>query len=364
MFVKTHGSQFSLQGNEFRFSGANNYYLGIKSKLMADDVIRMAHSLNLTVLRIWGFCDDRTSEPSVNFHNISTSGVASYKEGPNGLERLDYAVYAASKAGIRLIVTLVNNWEDYGGIPQYMRWLSLSKKEQFFTEDRAKAAYKNWVSHLLHRENIFTKRAYKDEPTIMAWELINEPRLKDRPTPIITDWVEEMSKFVKQYDPNHLVAVGDEGFINRPTTDDWTRNGSEGVDFEAFLKLPSIDFGTFHLYPDAKHWNRSSEWGLEWIRDHAKLARSWNKPVILEEYGYPDKNNRPRIYKQWLEEVYQEGLAGDCIWMIAGKHNEQGEQYPDYDGFTLHEGDPILQTLHDHALRMSNSKRPLLYTSD
>jgi mannan endo-1,4-beta-mannosidase len=37
-------------------------------------------------------------------------------------------------------------------------------------------AYKNWISHLLNRENTYNGLLYKNDPTIFGWELANEPR--------------------------------------------------------------------------------------------------------------------------------------------------------------------------------------------
>jgi mannan endo-1,4-beta-mannosidase len=40
------------------------------------------------------------------------------------------------------------------------------------------------------------------------------------------------------------------------------------MDFEANLKLSNIDFGTFHLYPEAWGETPAEEWGLGYIQAH------------------------------------------------------------------------------------------------
>jgi mannan endo-1,4-beta-mannosidase len=47
-------------------------------------------------------------------------------------------------------------------------------------------------------------------------------------------------------DSNHLVALGDEGFYNRPGQP-YPNGGSDGVDFDANLMISSLDFGTLHV---------------------------------------------------------------------------------------------------------------------
>ena len=61
---------------------------------------------------------------------------------------------------------------------------------------------------------------YKEDPTIFAWNLINEPRceswLVEGCEGRLQGWIEEMSAYVKLLDPNHLVTVGGEGFYAGP----------------------------------------------------------------------------------------------------------------------------------------------------
>ena len=124
-------------------------------------------------------------------------------------------------------------------------------KELFYTDAALRQEYKNWVKQLVTRTNTVTGQAYKDDPTILAWELQNEPRAegyeKSKGLPvgkIVCDWVWEMSAYVKSLDSNHMVAVGDEGFRTEGSTKEphaWINNGYEGVDWVCNLKSPSID---------------------------------------------------------------------------------------------------------------------------
>lgn len=128
----------------------------------------------------------------------------------------------------------------------------------------------------------------------MAWELANEPRCgadDERNLPrspdgcdpeLVTGWIDEMSTFIKELDPYHLVTWGGEGGFNEES-DDWAYDGTDGGDFDAELALENIDFGTFHSYPD--WWTKTVEWTNQWIRDHAESQRQIGKPVVHEEYG-------------------------------------------------------------------------------
>lgn len=46
----------------------------------------------------------------------------------------------------------------------------------FFTDPGARKLYRAHAAAIAGRNNSITGRMYKDDPTIMAWSLINEPR--------------------------------------------------------------------------------------------------------------------------------------------------------------------------------------------
>lgn len=62
---------------------------------------------------------------------------------------LDFVISEAKKYGLRLILSLVNNWDDFGGKKQYVQWARdhggqyLNSDDEFFTNVVVKGYYKN-----------------------------------------------------------------------------------------------------------------------------------------------------------------------------------------------------------------------------
>ena len=342
-FVRQCGREFSLDHRTFYFGGTNNYYLHYQSHFMIDDVLKDASAMQLAVLRMWGFLD---GTPSNGIVLQPTPGV--YPE--DNYERFDYTVWRAGQVGLKLVIPLVNNWNDFGGMNQYVTWFNASKHDDFYTNEQIKTAYKNYVHHFLLRKNRYTGLRMIDDPTIMTWELANEPRCESDPTGnTLLAWAHEMSMFIKNIDRRHLVSVGDEGFYNYAGNSDWTRNGGEGVDWKRLLSLPTIDYGTFHLYPDG--WGKDAAWATQWISDHIHDGHSIGKPVVLEEYGWLDLSTRDAIYQSWTDTVYKEGGNGDQFWILTGLQDD-GTLYPNYDGYRVTYPSSTATILANHAIKM------------
>lgn len=377
-FAYTQGTRFMLDGSPFYYAGTNCYYLTFKSQEAVDSVFKDAEAMGLKVIRVWGNLDvgvktgttDSEGKPVFTNNNDGPGekdgiyfqyfdkdlGKPVINEGKDGLQKLDYALYQAEKHGIKLLITFTNYWDAFGGMGQYIKWaqelgITGLKKDDFYTNETLKGWYKDYVSGLLNHTNPYTGRKLKDEPSVFAWELANEPRCntdaqcKDN---ILYNWAKEMSEYVKSVDPNHMVSLGDEGFYNKPygyyneyTTSNYAFYGAEGVDFEKLMTIDTLDFGTPHLYLDQwgmKHTGTGQD-DLLWFKIHGETCAELGKPVILEEFGLTNRTIRDSEYEQWFEvlegNVYETvEYAGTNYWMIASYID--GALYPDYDQYTVY----------------------------
>ncbi|MGV7428840.1 hypothetical protein PJI19_29255, partial [Mycobacterium kansasii] len=82
----------------------------------------------------------------------------------------------------------MNNLHAYGGKTQYVQWawnegLGLSSSnDSFFYDPTTQNYFKNFVKTVLTRKNTITGIEYREDPIILAWELINEPRCTSDPS--------------------------------------------------------------------------------------------------------------------------------------------------------------------------------------
>jgi mannan endo-1,4-beta-mannosidase len=365
-FVRRIGSRLELRGSPFRVVGASNYYLMYKSPLMVDAVLQAAAASGFNVMRVWGSIEIGREDGSESIHGKADgayfqywNGAApAYNDGPDGLQRLDYVVYRASQLGIRLVIPFVNNWNDFGGMDQYVRWRGGRYHDDFYTDSLVREWYLAWIGHLLNRVNTYTGVAYKDDPTILMWELANEPRCRGTgtypasphcTTQTLIEWAAEASAFVKSLAPDHLLSIGDEGFFCFPGADDWTADCSEGVDTLALAALPGVDVASFHLYPE--QWGQTPDWGTRWIRRHLRNTRRLGDRVYLGEFGLRDRSIRNRVYKEWTDAILASGGSGAISWMLADRQDD-GTPYPDFDGFTVYCPSPVCTTLGNFAARL------------
>ncbi|XP_074284370.1 mannan endo-1,4-beta-mannosidase 6-like [Silene latifolia] len=111
------------------------------------EVFQLAPIVGLTVCRTRAFNDGQwralQTFPSVYDENV--------------FQALDFVVSEAKKNKIRVILSLVNNWSDYGGKQQYVKWgkddgCNVTSDDDFFTDPTLRTYYKNHVKARLEMQ--------------------------------------------------------------------------------------------------------------------------------------------------------------------------------------------------------------------
>jgi mannan endo-1,4-beta-mannosidase len=325
----------------FRSTGTNLYYLQqLLSYAQQDqdplaleavrEVLADLVCLSLPVARIWGFNDSQDAS------SIRRSPQEGFRE--EGLRGLDQAVWEAKRRGIRLIVPLVNNWAEYGGLPAYAAWASKLygspvDRDAFFSDEQMKQWWRDYALMLMGRVNTFTGVAYRDEPAILAWEIGNELRCRScAGTTRLPDTIAELATFLKQIAPNQLVADGGEGFDDDEApyvglSNYYAVRGDEGCSYTKLARIEALDMLSYHFYPSNYGFSTPRDAEI-WIERHQAIATVTGKVAYLGECGFaaPDAE-RAQSYDAWLRHLFT--LSGGQLglfWQLSpgGRLNNDG----------------------------------------
>ncbi|KAL9374546.1 hypothetical protein Peur_034166 [Populus x canadensis] len=352
LMVAKKGNQFVINDQPFYVNGFNTYWLMVfaadqSTRGKVTEVFQKASSVGLSVCRTWAFNDGQwralQKSPGVYDEDV--------------FKALDFVVSEAKQYKIRLILSLANNWEAYGGKAQYVKWgkasgLNLTSDDDFFSHPTLRSYYKAHVKAVLNRVNTITNITYKDDPTIFAWELMNEPRCTSDPSgDKLQSWITDMAVYVKSMDAKHLVEIGLEGFYGPSAPDRAQFNPNSyatqvGTDFIRNHQVLGVDFASVHIYADS--------WISQTITDsHIQFTKSWMEahiedaekylgmPVVFAEFGVSSKdpgyNSSFRdtlintVYKTLLNSTKRGGSgAGSLLWQLF----PDGTDYMD-DGYAI-----------------------------
>ncbi|KAL1539532.1 Mannan endo-1,4-beta-mannosidase 7 [Salvia divinorum] len=341
-FMRVDREHLMLNGSPFYGNGFNAYWLmyvasdpSQRSKISS--VFEEASNHSLLIARTWAFRDGGYSPLQ--------SSPGSYND--NMFQGLDYVISEAGKHNIKLILSLVDNYNYTGGKQQYVKWArnegqNIFSDDDFFTNSVVKGYYKNHIKAVLTRKNSISGIAYKDDPTIMAWELMNEPRCPTDPSGnTIQAWIEEMGSYLKSIDSNHLLEAGLEGFYNHNKKNP---HFEVGTDFLRNNEIAEIDFATVHSYPDQWMTGESDEEQLlfldEWLSSHIKDAETKiQKPLLFAEFGKSSKDPgyrtsaRDEVMAAVYEAIYSSArrggaAAGGLFWQLMSEGVENlGDGY-------------------------------------
>ncbi|XVF87838.1 hypothetical protein PTKIN_Ptkin18bG0152900 [Pterospermum kingtungense] len=353
--IVNDGAAAAENQSTFYINGWNSYWLmqesiwGGPSRSRVSKMLRRGAQMGLTVCRTWAFNDG---------HGPNALQISPRVFNERVFRGLDYVIVEAKKHGIRLILSLVNNLNNFGGKDQYVRWAQeaginvSSSTDSFFSHPIIKDYYKAYIKAILSRKNSLSGVKYADEPAIFAWELMNEPRCASSSSaPILQAWITEMAAFVKSLDQKHLVTVGLEGFYGLNTTKGQEVNPGEwaaslGSDFVENSAIENIDFASVHAYPDS--WIPHDDLGAktrylsQWVDSHISDGdHVLKKPVLFTEVGsLVHVNNKgpadeDMLLKTMYDKIYESAKkrqagAGALIWQLLV---EGVEQYQDRFSF-------------------------------
>ncbi|CAA0839264.1 Putative pentatricopeptide repeat-containing protein [Striga hermonthica] len=134
-----------LNGVPFYANGFNAYWLmyeasDLSSRPNVSATLRQAASHGLTIARTWAFSD--------GVYRPLQISPGSYNE--QMFKGLDFVVSEARRYGMKLILSFVNNFDDFGGKKQYVNWArrrgqNLYSSDDFFTNPLVKSFYKNHI---------------------------------------------------------------------------------------------------------------------------------------------------------------------------------------------------------------------------
>ncbi len=310
-FVNVHDKQFYTNGDRYRFVGANVWYaaylgsesddIGDRERLVKELDFLKAHGV--TNLRILAASENSPLENSLSPAISNKSKV----EREDILVGLDFTLNELAKRNMKAVLFLNNFWEWSGGMVTYLSWVNGGEfmnlgdpahpwpafalySSQFYRNKDAIALYHAYIEQLLQRTNSISGLAYKDDPTIMSWQLANEPRPGDgeqsqQYMPQYLEWIGSTAKLIKKHAPNHLVSLGSEGTMGCLESESC---------FKSAHSVEGIDYATFHMWPknwgwyDAKDpatFSRVIKNAGDYIKLHLKLANELNMPIVLEEFG-------------------------------------------------------------------------------
>jgi mannan endo-1,4-beta-mannosidase len=310
-FVQQKHGQFILNGQPYRYVGANYWYGGLLplQKDSARGIVRLKRELDFLAskgvinLRLMAGAEGKGMIAGVSRVEPSLQAERGIFD-TSVLVGLDVLLNEMRKRNMKAVIFLSNNWEWSGGFLQYLQWNGIisdsvlrSKMSwddmrdhisKFYTCHPCIDDYKKQVLTILERRNTINGIRYIDDPVIMAWELANEPRPMRPASDVAYErWISEMAGFIKSKDKKHLVCIGHEGEI-----------GTEGMKlFKEIHANKNIDYLTIHIWPKNWGWMKPGTMDKDfdhvtnmtrsYITRHLAVAKKLSKPMVIEEFGFP-----------------------------------------------------------------------------
>ena len=368
-FVTVRDGQFVRDGKPYTFIGTNFWYGPIlASDGQGGDPARLQRELD--ALQELGIGNLRVLVGGDGANGVFSRVEPTLQQAPGVyndtlLVGLDRFLAELGKRNMQAVLYLNNSWEWSGGYGQYLEWATgektliplidgywpfMQQMRKFQTSPESQELFFNHVKAIVGRTNSVTGKPYKDDPSIFAWQIGNEPRcFSDDPQ--VRDgfigWLTETARIIKELDPHHLLSTGNEGLMG--CEQDWEL-------VERVNTIPGVDYMTIHIWP--YNWSWVGEQTLQedlpaaigktddYIGSHAALARRLGLPLVCEEFGFPRDGFSPDMeaptrardtYYAYVFSQVGSRLQGVNFWGWSGYAVPLHRQWETGDPYT---GDP------------------------
>lgn len=368
-FIRINGCKFLKDNQPYFFIGANFWAamnLGYDNKERLVRELDKLQNIGINNLRVIALTEGPETEP----YRIVPANNNKAVVDENILKGLDFLLDEMRKRNMLAVICLSNYWPWSGGFAQYQKWvgdfenidypmdttkaqnwdLYMDNTAKFYSSKKAVELYNASITQIINRTNTVNHLPYKNDATIMSWQLCNEPRGMKNVNDYL-QWIENTGKLIKQLDSNHLVTVGSEGLDNLK---DYT-----GTPFIETHQSKYIDYTTVHLWVQNWNWynpNKHNETydtakrkAKEYLQWHIALAQKLNKPLVLEEFGIGRDNNshnpaatttvRDDYYNYIFNLVYKNAKHGKVVG--ANFWAWSGEGKPRIPACWWHKGDDL-----------------------
>jgi mannan endo-1,4-beta-mannosidase len=331
--VCVRGGRFVVNNKPFRFVGANVALMyRDEDRERMPETLRQSAQAGIKVVRVWAFGEGGPNDvkPMADFadwprHHSFRLAPGQWNE--DAFVHLDKVIAEAAKNNLYVQLCLTNWWRDTGGVTQYLRWAGINdaaddsypfginneKAILFYSNAETRRLYREHLEKLATRRNTVTGVAYRDDPTIFGWELMNEAQVITGRWAERRAWIAEMSAYLKSLDPNHLIAPGAWGY----------RSSSERREWLADHAMQTIDYCDVHNYPRDDHdsFVDSPTALTEFIDNRAAASFSIGKPLVFGEFGMGGEghNGFSQIdwYKAFLDGNLRAGSGGAMFWILT-----------------------------------------------
>lgn len=320
-FVTQRGTQLYLDGRPFVFTGFNlwnansrpgNQACGYRPNVAVD---RASWGSGVEVMRVWFF-----------------QMFATTSSGARDWTAFDQTLSAARLGHAKVIAVLADQWNWCESTFKLADWYRRGYAQAVLPKDRV--PYGSWVREVAAR--------YAGDPTIMAWELVNEPEVDSRPGVCATDapatlrsFAGDVAQRIRSVDRAHLIALGVMG---------GGQCGASG-EYYSYVHAPAgINVCTYHDYGAPTAPLPGSVW--DGLARRIEQCRALGKPLMIDESGMllrsagGSAQRRARYFAAKIDAAFSRGVVGYLPW--AWNDADHGGSVDDYG---IGPGDPVLPVL-------------------